>query len=1010
MAADVAEKSRKSAQKSGLAARLAREITGDVLFDAFSRGRYATDASFYQIMPLGVVVPRSMDEALRALAVARDEGLKVTPRGGGTSQCGQTINDGLVIDVSKHLNRILSLDVENRICVVEPGIVLDDLNRQLKKHGLWFPVDVSTASRATIGGMAGNNSCGGRSLRYGTMRDNTLSMEATLADGTPARFGEVPRDLSDVNADATTLALFRDMLDLGAREADEIADRFPKVQRRVGGYNLDALTPRNAPNNMAHLLVGSEGTLAFTTKAELKLWPVIRNKALGVCHFGSFYEAMDAAQHLVKLKPIAVELVDRTMIALGRDIAMFRPIIGAAIKDDPDAVLVVEFAEEDQATNLQRLKQLTELMGDLGFGWTNDKRKWGGVVDITEPALQSGIADFRAAGLNVMMSMKQEGKPVSFVEDCAVPLPHLADYTARLNEVFARHGTSGTMYAHASEGCLHVRPVLNLKLDKHVKAMRAIAEEAFAMVREYKGSHSGEHGDGIVRSEFHATMFGERLVADFREVKQRFDPGNVLNPGKIVDAPRMDDRSLFRYRPDYRVAELKTKLDWSAWPGAGGGFQGAVEMCNNNGACRKLEGGVMCPSYRATGNEKDVTRGRANTLRLAISGQLGPDALSSDEMMETLKLCISCKACRHECPTGVDMAKMKIEVLAARVASHGLALRDRLVGYLPRYAGIASRFAPLANLRNRSVLLRNLFERFAGISARRALPAFRSDVFAPPAEAVGPVDGREVVLFADTFNRIYERENLDAALQVLVAGGYRVHLPKPVSGTRPPCCGRTFLSAGLVDEAKAELDRLVASFAPFAARGVPIIGLEPSCLLTLRDELLSLRKDDDAKTVSAHSLTFEEFLVREAEAGRLQLPLGAIAEKALVHGHCHQKSFGAFKPVEQVLRLVPGLKVETIESSCCGMAGAFGYGSDTYDASIEMAELSLLPAVRRADQATLVVADGTSCRHQIHDGMQRDALHVARVLAISLDRVKTDARAHSKTNPTTSSHKDIPNG
>ncbi|WP_439398190.1 FAD-binding and (Fe-S)-binding domain-containing protein [Bradyrhizobium sp. PMVTL-01] len=981
---------------SSLERRLRSELTGDVLFDGFSRGRYATDASFYQIMPAGVVVPKTMDEALRALAIARDEGVTVTPRGGGTSQCGQTVNDGLVIDLSKHLNRILSLDVEGRTCVVEPGIVLDELNRQLKKHGLWFPVDVSTASRATIGGMAGNNSCGGRSLRYGTMRDNTLSMEASLADGTLSRFGEVSRDLSELEAPDSTRALFRDMLDLGTREADEIAARFPKVQRRVGGYNLDALVPRNAPNNMAHLLVGSEGTLAFSTRVELKLWPVIRNKALGVCHFGSFYEAMDAAQHLVKLKPIAVELVDRTMIALGRDITMFRPIISAAIKGDPDAVLVVEFAEEDQADNLVRLKQLGELMGDLGFGWNNEPRKWGGVVEISEPALQSGIADFRAAGLNVMMSMKQEGKPVSFVEDCAVPLPHLADYTARLNEVFAKHGTSGTMYAHASEGCLHVRPVLNLKLEKDVKAMRAIAEEAFALVREYKGSHSGEHGDGLVRSEFHETMFGERLVADFREVKQRFDPEGVLNPGKIVDAPRMDDRTLFRFKPDYRVGDLKTKLDWSAYPGAGGGFQGAVEMCNNNGACRKLEGGVMCPSYRATRNEKDVTRGRANTLRLAISGQLGPDALASDEMMETLKLCVSCKACRHECPTGVDMAKMKIEVLAARATSHGLTLRDRLVGYLPRYAGLASRFAPLANLRNRSPLLRKLFERFAGISARRALPAFRSDVFVPPADSVGPESGREVVLFTDTFNRVYERENLDAALRVLTAGGYRVHLPKPASGRRPLCCGRTFLSAGLVDEAEAELDRLVSAFAPFAASGVPIVGLEPSCLMTLRDELASLRKDDDAKAVGAHALTFEEFLVREAEAGRLQLPLGTVADKAVVHGHCHQKSFGAFKPVEQVLRLVPGLKVETIESSCCGMAGAFGYGVDTYDASIEMAELSLLPAVRRAAPDTLVVADGTSCRHQIHDGAQREALHVARVLAMSLDRAETDSTPVTK--------------
>src|SRR5207244_7166163 len=407
-----------------------------------------------------------------------------------------------------------------------------------------------------------------------------------------------------------------------------------------------------------------------------------------------------------------------------------------------------------------------------------------------------------------------------------------------------------------------------------------------------------------------------------------------------------------------------------------------------NGAALTLDGGVLRPSYRAPRIENDVTRGRANTLRLAISGQLGPDALSSDEMMETLKLCVSCKACRHECPVGVDMAKMKIEVLAARAAKHGLSLRDRLVGYLPRYAGLASRFASIANLRNSSPLLRTLFEKFAGISAKRALPAFRRDVFTPDVEVFGPTDGREVVLFADTFNRAYERENLDAALRVLVEGGYRVHVPKPVDRGRPLCCGRTFLSAGLVEQARAALPRLVTAYAPFAARGVPIVGLEPSCLLTLRDELLSLRSDNDAKAISAHALLFEEFLVREAEAGRLKLPLGAINGQALVHGHCHQKSFGAFKPVEKILRLIPDLGVETIESSCCGMAGAFGYGADTYQASMEMAELSLLPAVRRADTTTLIVADGTSCRHQIKDGTNRAALHVPRVLAVSLDSAR----------------------
>jgi FAD/FMN-containing dehydrogenase/Fe-S oxidoreductase len=967
-----------------LAKRLASEVTGEVLFDRASRGRYATDASFYQMMPAGVVVPKTIDEALRTLALVRDAGFVVTPRGGGTSQCGQAINNGIVVDLSKHLNRIVSLDVEQRTCVVQPGIVLDDLNRQLRKHGLWFPVDVSTASRATIGGMAGNNSCGGRSLRYGTMRDNTIAMKAALADGTLLEFGELPRDAALLNADAPGRDLLRDMFALGEREAGEIAERFPKVQRRVGGYNLDALVPGSQMNNLAHLLVGSEGTLAFTTEVELKLWPMIRNRVLGVCHFGSFYEAMDATQHLVTLKPIAVELVDRTMIALGRDIAMFRPIIETAVRGDPDALLLVEFAEEDQDENLRRLKRLGELMADLGFGWDQPKKRWGGVVEIADPALQASIADFRAAGLNVMMSMKQEGKPVSFIEDCAVPLKHLADYTERLNRIFAKHDTHGTMYAHASEGCLHVRPVLNLKLDKDVAAMRAIAEEAFAMVREYKGSHSGEHGDGLVRSEFHEAMFGSRLTRAFEEVKHRFDPGNTMNPGKIVHAPRMDDRNLFRYPPDYRGIEIKTALDWSAYPGASGGLLGAIEMCNNNGTCRKLEGGVMCPSYRATRDEKDVTRGRANTLRLAMSGQLGADALASDEVADALKLCVSCKACRNECPTGVDMAKMKIEVLAARTAKHGLSLRDRLVAFLPRYASLVSRIAPLANFRNRSTLLRKLFETAGGISVARELPEWRSDVFEPTAETIGPADGAEVVLLADTFNRTYERENLEAALNVLTEAGFRVHLPRLSDDKRPLCCGRTFLSAGLVDQARSELERTVSALAPFAARGVAIVGLEPSCLLTLRDELLSLRNDEAARQVAAHAVLFEEFLLREAESGRLKLPLRALKKKALLHGHCHQKSFGAFKPVEKVLRLVPELEVQTIESSCCGMAGAFGYGAETFAASMQMAEISLLPAVRSAQADDLIIADGFSCRHQIADGAARDALHVARVLEMSL--------------------------
>ena len=966
----------------GLERRLKAEVEGDVLFDRFSRGRYATDASQYQMMPLGVVVPRTLADAARAIALARAEGASVLPRGGGTSQCGQTVNESLVIDCSKSLNRIVELDAADHRCVVEPGIVLDDLNRALKPYGLWFAVDISTASRATIGGMAGNNSCGGRSLRYGTMRDNVRSIDAVLADGTPAHFGPVGGDLSAISASSPLQPLARDLLALGAREAGEIEARFPKVQRRVGGYNLDALAPGKNDANLAHILVGSEGTLAFTTKVELKLWPLLGRRAVGACHFASFHAAMDAARHIVKLGPIAVELVDRTMIELASAIAMFRPTIEAFVRGEPDAILLVEFGEDDQEENIRRLKRLEQLMGDLGFGWDKSGKHQGGVVEVLDPALQGAITELRTAGLNIMMSMKEEGKPVSFVEDCAVPLEHLADYTQRLTAIFEKHGTRGTWYAHASVGCLHVRPVLNLRLEKDVNAMRAIAEEAFATVRAYKGSHSGEHGDGILRSEFHAKMFGPELVRAFEEVKDRFDPHGLFNPGKIVRAPKFDDRRLFRYPPGYRAEEMRTALDWSAYAGAGGGFQGAVEMCNNNGACRKETGGVMCPSYRVTHDERDVTRGRANSLRLAITGQLGPDAFASDEMMETLKLCVSCKGCRRECPTGVDMARMKIEVLAARAEESGLSLHDRLIGYLPRYAPFAAKLPWLFNLRDRLPGAAKLSETLTGFSARRSLPRWRRDIFVEPGE--GENNGKEVVLFADTFNRYFERENLDAAHAVLAAAGYRVHMPKQAGSSRPLCCGRTFLSVGKVDEARREAERSVAELLPYVARGMSVVGLEPSCILGFRDEIPALLKSDAARRLADHALIFEEFLMREKKENHLDLALAPIGGRALVHGHCHQKAFGAFGAVTDTLKLVPGLAVEPVESSCCGMAGAFGYGADTADVSLAMGELSLLPAVRNAPSDTLIVADGTSCRHQIKDGTGRQALHVARVLAQSV--------------------------
>src|SRR5262245_55583181 len=559
----------------------------------------------------------------------------------------------------------------------------------------------------------------------------------------------------------------RDLVALGRREAAHIAQAFPQVSRRVGGYLIDALVPGPGPVNLATLLCGSEGTLAVSRRIELKLSPLPKNKALGVCHFDSFRKAMEAPQHIVKLNPVAVEVVDRTLIELARDIAIFRPVMEAYVCGQPDALLLVEFAEDEQAENLRRLDRLEELLADLG--------RPGSVVKVTDAAGQKAIWDVRASGLNIMMSMKSEGKPVSFIEDCAVPLQHLADYTERLSAIFEKHGTRGTWYAHASVGCLHVRPVLNLKLEKDAVSMRAIAEAAFALVKEYKGSHSGEHGDGLVRSEFHTSMYGPHTVRLFEEVKDRFDPKGLMNPGTIVRAPRMDDRRLFRFKPSYRVGELNVALAWSGYPGAGRGFQGAVEMCNNNGECRKLTSDVMCPSFRVTGNERDVTRGRANTLRLAISGQLGPDALASSAMLETMQFCVSCKGCRRECPTGVDMAKMKIEVLAAANRRRRLPLRDRLIAYLPRYAPLAASLAPLLNAADSMPGAAWWRERLTGLSARRQLPLWRRDVFGGVSGA--PARGaetREVALFGDTFNTYFEPENLRAAVEVLGRLGYRV--------------------------------------------------------------------------------------------------------------------------------------------------------------------------------------------------------------------------------------------
>ena len=990
-----------------LAKHLKQETQGQVLFSDADRGRYATDASIYQVTPVGVFVPQHAHEIPIAMAICRDLDVPIVPRGGGSSQCGQTTGAGLVIDHSKNIRRVLALDLTQRSVEVEPGLVLDHLNAQLKPHGLWYPVDVSTSAQATLGGMAGNNSCGSRSIAYGNMVHNVVGAKAWLSNGQLVEWG----DYANSSGPARLIGDF--IKQLAHELQPEIQAHWPKVLRRVAGYNLDIFCNQNerpytadAAVNMAHLLVGSEGTLAMTQSLTLKLSELPRAKVLGVVNFSSFYKAMDSAQHIVKLGDgtlTAVELVDRTMIELSLQNPAFAPTIQSALIGQPEAVLLVEFAGANKEILKSKMRQLVELMGDLGMP--------GSVVEMIEDAAQRNLWEVRKAGLNIMMSLKGDGKPVSFIVDCAVPLENLAEYTDELTQVFKRHGTKGTWYAHASVGTLHVRPILDMRQDGAHK-MREIAQEASALVRKFKGAFSGEHGDGLCRGEWIEWQFGPRINEAFRQIKQHLDPLNLLSPQRIIDPPAMDDRSLMRYGQSYKVIPIQTVLDWRAWdvqndpaseqitaPGTAGdpaqGFAKAVEMCNNNGTCRKFDAGSMCPSYRVTRDEQHLTRGRANTLRLALSGQLGSEGLSNPALLEALDLCVSCKGCKRECPTGVDMARMKIETLHHYKSKHGHTWQDRLIGYLPHYAKHAARWSFLLNLRNHVPLLANIAQRLTGLSAKRSWPTwqrhhfFNSGMQGVTAQAV-LLASKPVVLFVDSFNGYFESENAHAAMRVLQAAGYSVHVASKSkqndaasTNSGHLCCGRTFLAKGMVAQARAQALELVNALLPFAERGIAIVGLEPSCLLTLRDEALALGLGKSAQTVSEHAVLFEEFLAQQDQAGQLETlktQLNPCDKHILLHGHCHQKAFGVMPAVLHVIGLLPGAKPQLIESSCCGMAGSFGYEASHHEISMQMAELSLLPAVREQAQA-LVVADGTSCRHQIQDGSQRHAIHVAQLLS-----------------------------
>ena len=955
-----------------IAKEIQGQVKGKVLFDEFSRGRYSTDSSLYQIKPVGAVLPVDTNDVLQIMEYSQKHHIPLLARGGGSSQCGQTVGESIVLDYSKHQNKILEFNKEEKTVWVEPGIVLDQLNAYLKPYGLWYPVDVSTSSRATIGGMTGNNSCGSRSLYYGNMVNNVLAVEAILDDGTIHTFEDINKNYLEITNDQNRqYQIIKKFLDIKEKTKEEIDLHFPITQRRVGGYNIDLINPNGF--NTSNILVGSEGTLSLFKKIKLKLWEIPKQKVLGVCFFQKFNEAMALTKEMVKLKPTTVELLDKNLIDLAKAIPLYAGEINKYIKGDPEAVLMVEFIDEDLDLARQKLKDLESLVKT-----DNADNHFAAHENLQD---QKAIFEIRKAGLNILMSMKGDKKAVAFIEDCAVTLEHLDDYTSKLKEIFRKYNTSGMFYAHASVGTLHVRPVLNMKTEEDVKNMKSIAEEAFALVKQYKGSHSGEHGDGIVRSEFHEMMFGKKIVSAFEEIKDTFDPKGLLNPGKIVRPFKSDDRSLMRYKPGYKAENITTHYDWSAW----GQFSDAVEMCNNNGACRKLDSGVMCPSYRVTKEEKDLVRGRANTLRLALSNQLPEGSFASKEMFETMELCVSCKACQRECPMSVDMAKMKSEFLSHYYKKFSMSIKDKIISDMPKLIWLLKIIAPIFNTVKNIPLLDNVIE-FFGFSSKRQMPVVQNIAPLKEIYQTQPQLNNKIILLADTFNINFEIKNIMYAIKVLNKFGYQAIIPSfdDSNLSRPLCCGRTYISFGQMDKAKYEMNRFTNYLVNNGYAEMPVVGIEPSCLLTFNDEYKSLKGIDKREQLQNKFYLIEEFILEQIQQGK-KVNASTYTKNVLVHGHCHQKSQDRFKGLLDLLKIL-NIKHKAIDSSCCGMAGSFGYSSKNFDISQKMANLSLIPTINEHPE-DVVVANGTSCRQQIFDFSKRDAKHVSELLFNIFERI-----------------------
>ena len=949
-----------------LSRELEREIEGEVRFDTISRALYATDASVYEILPVGVVLPKSRDDVVRIVKLCRKHRCPLTMRGGGTSQAGQAIGNGVIVDTSKFLNRVLEVNVAERWARVEPGIVLDDLNAALRNDGLRFAPDISSASRATLGGMMANNSAGARSVLYGKTIDHVLEQHVVLSDGTVVHCRPLDAaELEDLcRRDSLEGSCYREVRRTARECAEEIERRFPKVLRRVGGYNLDAFVGERA-FNMTRMLIGSEGTLGVVVEARIALVPLPKFKAVLVVQFGDLLEGLGATPVILSHRPSAVEAMDRFILDHTRQSAALQALRETFVQGDPAILVCVEMYAERADELPPRLEALERDLTARGLG-----TRFHRAID---PATQSAIWSVREAALGLSMAMKGDAKSLSFVEDTAVAPEKLRDYIEQFLRMVRAHGTTAGVYAHASVGCLHVRPVIDIKTDAGVRQFESIASASADLVLAFGGSLSGEHGDGIVRGAFTQKMFGPVLYEAFKHIKRTFDPDGIFNPGRIIETPPLT--SNLRYGPTYHAQQPSTYFDFSDY----GGLPGAVEMCSGFGACRKTLDGTMCPSYMATREEAHSTRGRANVLRLAMAGRIGEAGLGDDGVRDVLDLCLECRACKAECPVGVDVARFKSEFLAEYWRRKGTPLRALALGHIHDMARWGSRLAPLSNWIVRGAPTRWLNEWCLGLDRRRRPPAWARRTFA---DSFLDVDGRttsrrSVTLFNDTFTNYYSPSIGLAGADVLRAAGFGVSLA-PVA-----CCGRPLISQGLLPAARRQAADSTDRLYPVAENGQPLVFFEPSCLSAVREDIPSLMRGEArrrAQVIADRSVLFEDFLEASWDGAQPALGLRSGPSRILLHGHCHQKAMGRLASARNLLARIPGSTVVDLDAGCCGMAGSFGYVKDHYEVSRAIGERKLLPAARQLRSDSVLVASGTSCRHQVADFTGIRAVHPAELM------------------------------